>query len=133
MSLLYDFERSRRRRQMQNYFWPWSLFVLAVGILFFQLGKVSQNNTPHALSSPRFASPVFHIPGDRPRAIKKTLKSRGNVAKPRPMKVKTKAATVTKKSSKKKIASAKSDSKPVSRMERKRGEAVGAGPKLVRE
>lgn len=130
MSLLHEFERSRRRRQMQNYFWPWSLFVIAVGIVFFQLGKVSKNYPARVSSSARYASPVFQIPSDRGRTIKKGMKSRAAIEKRRSPKAKT---FVAKKYSKRRTEAKKPPSGQVTRRERTRTHAIGAGPKLVRE
>jgi len=94
LSIRSSWHKSRAGRNARNAAWPWSMLVISVAIIFFQLGK-----TIHPTFSPqkshrevRLASPVFPVPQlkkypkvsrDRKAvATKKTkAKSKGHVAK----------------------------------------------------
>lgn len=110
------------RKQAQNYTWPWTLLVISVGIIFFQLGKVSRTGQPYrrAPNQSMLASPVFPVPNYRPgvaqkRAAKPRLKGRMVMKSAKPAK-KSKSARHARK-----------------RRQPVRAGTVGVGPKIVHE
>lgn len=56
---------SKNHQIEQSNFWPWTLLVISVGIIFFHLGKINRLSSPSATSQRvLWAAPLVTTPGN---------------------------------------------------------------------